>query len=165
MKQSNRLHRFQTDMEKWFRSIALIRRSEEGKNFWLARPSIDRKGTLDFVSAPRLQRESFRETIRREVSWSLDVDPRKDLLISNMSQLNLEFVACLPQDFTESHIAVSFFLVELYGKQVKEQVFGDSNNRWLSSAEVCAGQSRDGEPLDPRLIFLLDRARVINAWD
>lgn len=152
-------------MQKWFQSVALIRRVQDGKNLWLARASRQRPNVLNFVSAPRLESESFRETIRREVAWVLDVDPQRDLLVSNMAQLNLEFVACLPEDEADSHVAASFFLVEIYGRSTMQKIEEDAKNRWLTSAEVCAGYLASGEELDPRLVFLLDRAKVINAWD
>lgn len=157
--------RLQINMQKWFRSVALIRKVKNGKNLWLARECPDRPGVLGFISAQRLERESFRETIRREAAWVLELDAKRDLLVSNMAQLNLEFVACLPQDSVDSHVAVSFFLVEIYGKEATETVLADDRNHWLTSAEVCAGQTLSGQALDPRLIFLLDRAKVINAWD
>jgi len=161
----DRWSRLQIDMQKWFRSVALIRRVENGKNLWLARAQQGSANVLSFISAHRLESESFRETIRRETAWVLNLSPKRDLLVSNMAQLNLEFVACLPKDETESHVAVSFFLVEIYGKKAMQLIRDDPANRWLSSAEVCAGELDSGERLDPRLLFLLDRAKVINAWD
>lgn len=164
MKRKSR-SRFGRDMEKWFQSIALIRRIEDGKNLWLARASNRRPGMVDFIAAPRLGTESFRETIRREVGWVLDLDPKRDLLVSSMAQLNLEFVASWPNSTSDSHIAASFFLVEIYGRRAMQKIEEDPANRWLTSGEVCSGSLETGETLDPRLLFLLDRAKVINAWD
>lgn len=152
-------------MEKWFQSIALIPRDHEGKNRWLARSQRHQPKVLNFISAPRLGTESFRETIRRETAWTLNLDPKKDLLVSSMAQLNLEFVATFPNEIHPSHIGVSFFMVQIYGKAALQQVEADSANRWLSSREVCEGPLPKGEKLDPRLSFLLKRAKVINAWD
>ncbi|MDG2014246.1 MAG: hypothetical protein P8J33_12120 [Pirellulaceae bacterium] len=157
--------RFGRDMEKWFQSIALIRRVQDGKNLWLARESDRRPDMVDFIAAPRLESESFRETIRREVGWVLDLDPKRDLLVSNMAQLNLEFVASLPNSTADSHIAASFFLVEIYGRRAMQKIESDPANRWMTSGEVCSGDLETGETVDPRLLFLLDRAKVINAWD
>lgn len=152
-------------MEKWFQSIALIRRDHEGKNRWLARALAHQPNVLDFISAPRLGSESFRETIRREAAWTLNLDPKRELLVSSMAQLNLEFVANFPHDTQETHIGVSFFMVQIYGKTAMQQVEADVANHWLSSQEVCDGFAVSGEQLDPRLLFLLKRAKVINAWD
>lgn len=160
-----RSSRLEINMQKWFRAIALIRRIEDGQNRWLARAKAGRPNVLDFISTPRLEGESFREAIRREAAWTLNLDAHKDLLVSSMAQLNLEFVACLPRDESGSHVAVSFFLVEIYGQRAMQQITDDPANRWLTSREVCAGELETGETLNPRLIFLLDRAKVINAWD
>ena len=152
-------------MQKWSRAVALIRNIEDGKNKWLARVVPGNPSRVNFVSTQRLQQESFRESIRREVAWILDLDGRRDILVSNMAQLNLEFVACLPEDESESKVAVSFFLVDIFRRAAFAKVNQDRSNRWLSSQEVCAGESVDGIEFDPRTLFLLDRAKVINPWD
>lgn len=152
-------------MEKWFQSIALIRREHEGKSKWLARAEANQPNVLNFISAPRLGSESFRDTILREAAWELNLDPKRDLLVSSMAQLNLEFVAQLPNETDETHVGASFFMVQIYGKRALRQVESDPTNHWLSSSEVCNGHALSGEKLTPRLLFLLNRAKVINAWD
>ncbi|MGI9519462.1 MAG: hypothetical protein ACR2NP_20590 [Pirellulaceae bacterium] len=153
-----------TELQKWFRSVALIRRIQDDRHLWLARADVP-DTPLTFITAQRLERESFRESIRREVAWELQLDSRRDFLVSNVAQLNLEFVARLPDDIVDSHIAVAFFLVDLYGKPALQAVQDDPQNIWLSSREVCDGKTDSGVTLDPRLTFLLDRAGVINPWD
>ncbi len=156
-------------MKKNFQSVALIRRRAEGQSLWLARvseaPSPPEPKTLSFITAHRLEGESFRDAIRREVAWILRLDPERELLVSNMAQLNLEWVDRLPGDEAETHIAVAFFMVQLYGKGVATAVQNDPHNRWLSSAEVCCGRVDSGETLDPTLHYLLARGQVINSWD
>ena len=39
-----------------------------------------------------LEDESFLETTIREVAWSLRLDRKRDFPVSNMAQMNLEFV-------------------------------------------------------------------------
>jgi hypothetical protein len=151
-------------MRKWFQSVALIRRLDNGQSLWLAREG-DTPGVLNFIAAPRLEKESFRETIRREVAWVLDLDPQRDLLVSNMAQVNLEFAGRLPGDDEDSHIAAAFFMVEPYGNNAHKAIRSDPENHWLTSSEVCSGRLAKGQVLEPALVYLLERAKVINAWD
>ncbi len=61
-----------------------------------------------------------------------------------MAQLNLEWVDRLPGDEAETHIAVAFFMVQLYGKDVATAVQNDPDNRYLPrrSAAVDWFQAR-----------------------
>ena len=153
------------ELNTWIRSFALVRKFSGKKQQWLAR-HVSRAGhQLEFIGAPRLERESFRETIQREVAWILELDAKRDFLVSNMAQLNLEFVDRFPGDDRDSHVAVSFFVVNIYRRQALELIESNQANRWLTSEEVCKGQTASGEVLDARLKFVLDRAKVINSWD
>ena len=152
------------DLPKWYRSIALVRHVHNDRYRWLARGEAG-DAPLTFITAQRLERESFRESIRREVAWVLQLDAQRDFLVSNVAQLNLEFIDRLPESEEDSHIAVAFFLVDLYRKHALQAVNDDPDNIWLTSREVCDGRTDSGARLDPQLTFLLDRAGVINPWD
>ena len=120
---------------------------------------------FEFVAGSRLEKESFRETVRREVAWAFGLDGNRDFLVSNVSQINLEFVARLPNDDFESHVAVAFYLVDLYRKRTMEIVDADNKNRWLTSRDVWRGQTVDQLPIDPQLIYLIRRSNVISEWE
>ncbi len=152
-------------MRKYFRSIGLIRKmNDPGQSFWLAVWSDDDR-QFGLVSAPRLESESFREAIMREVGWELDLNPNRDFLVSSVSQLNLEFVGPLPNQCGDLHVAVAFYLVDLFKRTTKQQVESDERCRWLTSQEVVGGLTSDGHAIDETQVYLINRAQVINAWD
>jgi hypothetical protein len=151
-------------MATQFYASGMIPKLESDSTLWLGRWS-ERQAALDFVRGRRLGEESFRECVDREVGWELGLRRDRDYLVANMAQLNLEFPAVLPGDSEPSHVAVAFYVVNLYGKAAWRQVESDPANRWLSGRELHQGRGRDGRPVSPLLSFLLKRADVIHEWD
>ena len=151
-------------MERVFRSVAMIRRYESDKAQWLAIWD-DANQWWDFVIGERLQSESFRETAMREVAWRLALE-RNDFLVSNMSQLNMEYVGQLPGELEEKHIAVAFYAVDLYKSAVFERLRkSDIQTTWLSSEEVCAGQQRQHGPLlNPLICHWINKWQIVLPW-
>ncbi len=147
-------------MRKIDLSAALIRRNEKNGVRWLARASTSNP-FLTFVIGDRLEKESFRETAIREVAWELDLDRHRDFLVSNMAQLNLEFVDQIPNQFDKTHVVVSFYNVEIYRKEVIDRLRDDANNIWVTSEEICSGVTRHGQRFDPLVPYLINRSNVI----
>ena len=145
-------------------SIALIRRlSDEGWR-WLARWD-NRQSCFDFVTALRLEGESAREAISREVAWTLDLNRGRDILVCNMAQCNLEFIDYLPGDNFETKTKVAFYNVELYGSEAVERVNSVAENAWLTSQEICDGRTSEQLPLNPLLAYLVAKSGVIQHWE
>ncbi len=164
MDSENNVERQSSDLTRCFQSMGLIRTIVSDRMRWLVRES-NCGSVYRFVAAPRLDRESFRETIRREAGWQLNLDPDRDFLVSSMAQLNMEFVDRFPGDSGLTHIAVAFYHIDIYRRPALEQVNSDARNRWISSPDVCRGHLPDGVPIDPRQTFLLRRGNLINEWD
>ena len=146
------------------KAIALVRNFDTGKMLrWLA---VYRKQSrsLNFVTADRLEGESFREAILREVAWQFDVD-RNDFLTSKMAQLNLEFMETLPHSSIETHYHVAFYNVEVYRPKVMEMIHSRTDLVWVTSEEICNGETRLGVPFDPTLNYLINRSAVIQHWE
>jgi hypothetical protein len=80
-----------------------------------------------------------------------------------MAQLNMEFATVLPGESEPHHVAVAFYLVNLYRAAAREALAAYPNGRWLSSRELLAGETRDGKPVSPVLSSLLQRSGVIQA--
>ncbi len=120
---------------------------------------------MSFIIGDRLQQESFRETAIREVAWELDIDRNRDFLVSNMAQMNLEFIDQIPGQFDKTHVVVSFYNVEIYRKSVVQKLREDPRNIWVSSEEICSGVSRQGPPFDPIVPYLINRSNVIQYWE
>ena len=149
-------------MEKLFQSIALVQKAEGKKNKLLL--SWDSKQSCwRFIVADRLDRESFRESISREVAWQLNLDRNSDLLVSKMAQLSMEFVEDMP-DETQRHVAIAFYSVRIYRRNQLESIACDPRFRWISAAEVCQGATEDGQTIDPRIVTWINKWSVVQPW-
>ena len=151
-------------MKKIELAIALIRSTASGTPRWL----IKQAGNVSkpsLIIGHRLENESFRETVAREVSWELNLDRRRDFLVANMAQMNLEFVDRLPGNPEKSHIRAAFYNVEIYRSHVLEQLHNDASCRWIDSAAVCDGVTRHGQILNPIVPYLINRSSVIQHWE
>ena len=143
--------------------VALIRKIGE-RIHWLGKNNPARQ-QIDFVIANRLEKESWRDAIMREVAWELDLDRKRDMVVSNMAQLNLEFSAVLPRQTDPAQIACAFYNVELYGKSAKAKVEENEDFLWLTSNEICDGVTETGIRIDPLWMLLNERAKVIQHWE
>lgn len=151
-----------SSLPKYFRSVALIPEDSESNSRWLCLWDNNRS-CFDCVTAERGDNESFRDCIHREVLESLDLTKR-DVLVSNMAQLNLEFVHTLPESTSDTHVAVSFYLVHLYSETARQAVKEMVEGRWLTGKELLHGETTDGWAVSPTLSYLLRRAAVIQTW-
>lgn len=153
-----------TDLPKRNISIGLIRRMGEDGWRWLARWN-QQQGCFDFIATDCLEGESAREAISREVAWVLDLNRGRDILVCNMAQSNLEFIDCLPGQNHKTKMKVAFYNVELYRSGAVERVNTDAENAWLTSQEICDGQTKDNLALNPMLHFLIKKSGVIQHWE
>lgn len=151
-------------MENIALAVALIRKSYNHQLRWLATLN-DSTGKLEFVMGDRLEKESFRETTIREVSWELGLDRTRDFLVSNMAQMNLEFIDQLPDRRRDSHVLVAFYNVEIYRKEVIEQLDLEPNRIWVDSEEICNGVTANGILFNPLIPYLVNRSNVIQHWE
>jgi len=139
-------------------SIALLRHPEQLENKWLAHWDTKRKH-FDFVTAERLDDESFRESLDREIAWVLDIRRSKDYIISSQARLHLDIPVESEED--DTFFVVEFYVADLYGKSGRASVERNKKLRWLSSDEVLSGQTTEGLPVNPSLVELLKKADVI----
>lgn len=149
-------------MQSLILAMALIRNRSANGSTWLTKWNGCR-GMFELICAQRLEDESFRETVAREVAWQLNIE-RRDFLVSNMAQLNLEYDDLLPGECEPTHIAVSFYNVDLYRKTARQAVETNSQLAWLPSSEICQGITPCGKVLNPVHCSLINRARVIESW-
>lgn len=139
-------------------SIALLRHPEQLENCWLAHWDASRKH-YDFVTAERLDDESFRECLDREVAWVLDIRRDKDYIISSQARLHLD----LPIEAfgVATFCVVEFYIVDLYGKSGRASIELNKELRWLTSDEVLSGRTSERVPVNSTLVELLNKADVI----
>ncbi len=145
-------------------AIALVRSTVPGSLHWLVKHGQSGRKP-GFIIGQRLENESFRDTIKREVAWELGLDRKRDFLVSSMAQINSEFVDRLPGHLEESHVLASFYNVEVYRSQVLEQLDADRSCFWVDSGEVCDGVTRQGQILDPIVPYLINRSSAIQHWE
>lgn len=145
-------------MMRFCGSIALIRRIQNEQAEWLA-VWHDQRQQFEFIRSEILEGDSFRECLDREIAWELQLDRGRDYVISSVARLHAEIPVDEAGD-DECHV-VEFFVTELYGSHSREAVNATPRAVWLTTAEVLAGQSMDGRPVDPLLVDWLKHADVI----
>lgn len=151
-------------MDKLEIGVALIRKIDQ-KIHWLGKLN-QSKSQIDFVIAQRLEKESWRETITREVAWQLEVDRKRDIVVSNMAQLNVEFETVLPGTSPDpTLVSCAFYNVQLYRKPTIEKIDQNEMLVWLTSDEICDGVTEAGTPISPLVILLNEEAKVIQRWE
>lgn len=142
-------------------SVALLRHPEQLEHLWLAHWD-SRRQYFDFVTAERLDDESFRECLDREIAWVLDLRRGKDYIVSSQARLHLDVPVEAADD--ETFFVVEFYIADLYGKASRGMVELNRDVSWLTSDEVRSGQTSKGVPVNPSLVELLNRADVIARY-
>ena len=148
-------------MEKTFLSIGLVQRTHNGRTQWLLDESQE---ALRFIVGHRLEKESFRETVIREVAWQLDLDRKKDFIVSNIAQISVEFVEAKPHEFHEEHIALAFYNVYLSKRNVITRLNEDPSKTWVSAAEICAGTASNGRRIQSDVVGWINKYEVVRPW-
>lgn len=131
-------------------SIALFRKVQNDRSSWLGTWNNQHK-EFRFVIANRLEKESYRECLSREIAWQLDLERDRDYLISSVARLH----------FATETATIKFYVVDMYGKKVLKKLKQDTANRWLARHELVNQQTDDGRPICPELCELIFRADVI----
>ena len=114
------------------------------------------------MTAERLDDESFRECLDREIAWVLDLRRGKDYIVSSQARLHLDVPVEAADD--ETFFVVEFYIADLYGKASRGMVELNRDVSWLTSDEVLSGQTSKGVPVNPSLVELLNRADVIARY-
>lgn len=153
-----------SELKKFVGAVALVRQVRDGRTMWLARRD-QSTGRYGFVEADRLEGESYRESIDREVAWTLGLKRGKDYIVSSTPRLHLELQAQPPGETESMWFIVEFYVVDLFGSSAGETIQADPDNRWLSAEELHQGKAADGTPLSERMTMLLSKSDVIPPWD
>lgn len=155
-------------MKRKYCSVALIQRVEDDRLHYLLRNSTtsdSRSDFLRFVMADRLDSESFRETAIREVAWQLSLDRKSDFVVANMAQRCIEAVTNETGEFESVHLAIAFYPVHLYKREIVERFHHDAFWRWCSCPEIVAGRTNSGEVIDPEVVGWLRNWNVVQPWE
>lgn len=143
--------------------LALIRERGEHGSRWL----MQHKGCqnmLNFLCGSRLEGESFRETVMREVAWQLDLERQREFLVANMAQIDLEFEGVVPGQETLTRLHVAFYTVDLYRRAARDRVMARPDLIWVPSAPLCEATQFEGKLINPFHQSLVQRSKVIESW-
>ena len=143
-------------------AIALIPETAEGTGKWLCVWQRDRK-CFDFVSATHEREDSPRESLLAEVCASLSL-AKRDILVSSMAQLNLEFELSVPSQSAPTRVAVAFYHVFMYRQAAMETLAQLTDIRWLIASELLGGETSDGYAVSHELHQMLVKSDVIPSW-
>jgi hypothetical protein len=144
-------------------SVGLIQKTHDDRLLLLLRrhPNLQQ---WKFVCGERIENESFRETIAREVAWQLALDRQRDFLVANVPQLSVESIENFPGSELELPVAVEFYCIHLYGRAAVAKVEQNTELKWFSCAEVCDGVAQDGLLIDPAIVGWLNKWQVVQPW-
>ena len=149
--------------KKFVGAIALIRRDGPEGDEWLTLWNAGR-GCYQFVEAHRLEGETYRQSLLREIGWATGLQTGKDFIVSGGPRAHLQFADVESCGGVPVWFIVEFFLVELMGRRHRELLDSNSEIHWISSEQLQSGVGADGRPLCPRLLSLLKQADILAPW-
>lgn len=130
----------------YVRAVGLLRRWYGDEPRWLVRWD-ERLQAGRFIEAERLEEESLRESLDRELGWVLRLGRKQDYIVSSVPRLHFQrdYDVCGAE--SRLQVVVEFYVVELYGEGAAEQLSKDGLNQWWSAGEIVAGQNAEEQPL------------------
>lgn len=145
-------------MSEFVGAIALVRHPRELEKRWLAWWNSN-ANHFDFVTAEKLQGDSFAECVEREIAWVIDLRRNKDYLVSRMARLHMQ--ESIVVNGIETATTVEFFVADLFGRESRNSVESNANVRWLTNAELLKGHTDDNKEVNPWLVQLLRKADIL----
>ena len=150
-------------------AIALVRRDAENpgdpevadparRSEWLALSEPD-DDVLRLPAAEKLDGESYRDALVREVGRAAGLDAKRDFLISHAPRAHVQFADTCPGP-TEGDVTVlQFYVCELF-RRGRAKLDGNPAAVWLTAGDLEAGGA-DGRPLAADQLALLKRADLL----
>jgi hypothetical protein len=121
--------------------------------------------TWRFVTGERIQPESFRETVEREVAWQLDLDRNRDFLVASMAQLTIDCNDTLPDCSQMRALEICFYPVHIYRRHVFEGISRQPQLRWFACHELFNSPLTDGTVIDPKVVTWLKKWEIVQPWN
>ncbi|HCS52971.1 hypothetical protein [Rubinisphaera sp.] len=144
-------------------SIALMRHPEEGEKRWMTLWN-SKRNQFEMVTALRLENDTYRECLDRELAWKLELQRGKEYLISSMARLHIEQELTLPGDEIPAFYAIEFYVVDPYGKPSFAKLDKREDLHWLTTHEILAGFGPEDRAVDPRLVYLINKFELISPY-
>ncbi|MGC1273395.1 MAG: hypothetical protein WBC44_06775 [Planctomycetaceae bacterium] len=150
--------------KQFIAAIALIRRDRtDGGTEWLALWNAGRN-CHQFVEAHKLDDETFRQSLLREITWATGLRTGKDFVVAGGCRAHLQFAEVDRCGSEPVWFIVEFFLVELMGRRHRSLLDQNDEITWVTAEEIQVGKAADGRPLCPRLLSLLKQADILLPW-
>jgi hypothetical protein len=160
------------------KSIGLIRKyipvdNGDGEWRWLVHQP-KRNSWFQLIETDRLEKESFRQALDREIAWILPLRAKQDYLMSSVPRLHYRHKiepGCGSNTGEPMQImtqCTEFYTVDLYGKEAEKQTAHAPGIDWITSLELTQGQwTREGELrlLLPAQTALLEMSQVVSHWE
>jgi len=134
-------------------AAALIREVHPNETRWLAQWN-PRWGRYHLVGGHKHPSESFRECLVREIGEELGLFEGVDFVAPQAPAAHLEFTAFSEGCQQQTAYTMELFEVQLCGT-ARQKIDAEDKNRWLTEAEIQAGQTADGKPVSATMQMLL----------
>ena len=117
------------------------------------------KGVLMLPEAEKLEGETYRDSLVREIAWAADLDAGRDYLVSHAPRAHVQFAEeCEGPDQGDVTV-VEFYVCELF-RRGRAKLAETDGATWLTAADIEAGES-GGRPLASRQLALMKRAGLV----
>ena len=142
-------------------AMAVIARvTPAGETAWLTQWNA-KWGRLNLVGGHTRPGESFRDCCAREVAEELGLADGRDFRVTPEPLARVEYAGHSASAGEETRYTFELFRVELLSPAVVEAVTAGDGNRWVTDAEVVAGQSVTRQPVSPTTFRLLTEAGLL----
>lgn len=135
------------------KGVALVRQMTEAGPLWLVRFNPTTQCS-EFIEAGRLEQETYRDALYREIDWQLGFDRKKDYVMSSVPRLHLEISPCgrihPPKTFhpeTNNFGRLELYAIEVYRSAALATLAADPLNCWTRPVEIYSGVDGEGRAL------------------
>ena len=94
---------------------------------------------IDLIRADRLEGETYRESLLREIGWRLDLDPKRDVVCSGVPRAHLNSRLCGKGGGEPKWYVCQFYVAHLYGKRWRDKLDARDDLAWLTGDELMTG--------------------------
>jgi 8-oxo-dGTP pyrophosphatase MutT (NUDIX family) len=140
-------------------AVALFQRIIDGQRQYLAQWN-EKWRAFFFIGGHREESETFRECVVREIEEELEL-PASECRVATEPAHHLEY-----QARSQSANELTAYVMELFDAQLTawslERVERNSQNRWLSQAEIQNLETEDARAVSPTMLLLLSMAGRIS---
>jgi hypothetical protein len=147
-------------MQTMVASIGMIRKLTDDGALWLVHKP-QNKSYYTLVVGERLEGESGRTSLEREINWALKLESNRDYIISSVARLNYDTEFAKQGEQEVTLFSIEFYIVELYGKLWPTTLETNIACRWVTTEELLEGTLADGAIFDSTVRTLLNRAGVL----